>query len=1137
MKRILLTSAILFLFSQNLKAQDTIHVQAMTFGSAQDTFIVFPPDTFGIEKIIMNYTLRCPYAAPCGEWDYLTYTHLYKPTGAWDSVSHIAPNFMVNGLSPDSFQYMNNPSYSYSNHFEQYINYSSVISYDSAVVGGNSTTIISPFYTGLNVSRTQYLWTASELLAAGVQAGAITNLKFDVTTTGDMMNNLTIRIKHSTLNALTSISYEKTGFTEVFQRNTQFVNAGLNSIDLTYPFTWDGTSNLVIDFSFNNPSPFMINTVTGDTSGFQSGITINQNDRNRFFEGNDFITVPSNALASIDSFITICFWAKGNPAYMPENATAFEAYDAVNHRVLNIHLPWSDGTVYWDAGNDGSANCDRTSKAAAFNDYAGNWTYWSFVKNVATGRLKIYKNGVIFIQKTGVTKRMYGIDKIRIGSNLDNNNFYDGNIDDFAIFNTEVTQTNLQNYMYKHIDATHPDYNNLLLYYTFDENFDVNTTVYDNSPNANDGIVFGIPNSEVYSGADVFKNFYETNERPQVVFGQGVYTSTVDSTLLVDSVETTPVSLVLFSDTLNPTTATDTLLVWNTYYNNYLYDSLGNATDSIAVAADNTIHLSNTTYYDPPYQVNDRYELARYITPYGNGLNLGSGWLWRFDVSDYEPLLHDTVHLNAGNWQELLDLSFDIIKGTPPRDVYDVTNVWTGDIGWTANTEIELNERQLLIPPDALNTRLKVRLTGHGSDQGNCAEFCPNYCYLFIDSVQRYSRQIWRTDCPVNPLYPQGGTWVYPRANWCPGAEVTTYDMELTPYVTPGDSTRLNLNLNPHNYISGGWPNYVTETQLITYGAPNFQVDAGVYEIKAPNDLQVYQRMNPICNNPLITIQNTGADTLTSLMITYGLVGGTPSVYTWTGSLPFMSTEDVRLGNFLFDSANETFYATVSNPNGTSDGYLLNNTAHSTFTLPTQFDNQLIFELKTNNEPYQNAYDIRDDQGNLIFHKGGGLTLNTVYNDTITFPTGCYEFKMTDSGEDGLTWWANPNGGSGYIRIKRASSGAVIQNFNSDFGGEVYKQFTVGYTVSTNELQAVNEVHIYPNPTTSVFQAEMLFDQSMDVTIEVLDVTGRKVYSARYENTVNKTVEIDLSANPPGIYTAKFITGEKEWVKKVILVD
>ncbi len=37
------------------------------------------------------------------------------------------------------------------------------------------------------------------------------------------------------------------------------------------------------------------------------------------------------------------------------------------------------------------------------------------------------------------------------------------------------------------------------------------------------------------------------------------------------------------------------------------------------------------------------------------------------------------------------------------------------------------------------------------------------------------------SECADNALFPQGGTWIYDRAGWCPGAPVDTRDMELTP--------------------------------------------------------------------------------------------------------------------------------------------------------------------------------------------------------------------------------------------------------------------------------------------------------------------------------------------------------------------
>src|SRR3569832_989592 len=263
MKRLyplLLVFILHFTFCISASAQDTIHVQVMTFGSAQDTQVVFPPDTFGIEKIIMNYTLRCPYSVQCGEWDYLTYTNLYKPTGRFDSVMHVVPSYIVNGGSPDSLPLMLSPSWSYSAHYEQHITYNNVISYDSTVLGNGALTINHPFKADQGVCRSQYVWKASELQAAGLTAGNITDLKFNLASIGTGMSHLTIRIKATALDSITTAGYENSGFTTAYNQTTTFTSAGWQSLNFTTPFNWNGTSNIAIDISFNSSIPAVANT-------------------------------------------------------------------------------------------------------------------------------------------------------------------------------------------------------------------------------------------------------------------------------------------------------------------------------------------------------------------------------------------------------------------------------------------------------------------------------------------------------------------------------------------------------------------------------------------------------------------------------------------------------------------------------------------------------------------------------------------------------------------------------------------------------------------------------------------------------------------------------------------------------------
>ena len=63
----------------------------------------------------------------------------------------------------------------------------------------------------------------------------------------------------------------------------------------------------------------------------------------------------------------------------------------------------------------------------------------------------------------------------------------------------------------------------------------------------------------------------------------------------------------------------------------------------------------------------------------------------------------------------------------------------------------------------------------------NCAEFCR--ALLLAINRQHLARGntfLWRDDCGKNEVYPQTGTWVYNRGNWCPGAVVRRIVQPLT---------------------------------------------------------------------------------------------------------------------------------------------------------------------------------------------------------------------------------------------------------------------------------------------------------------------------------------------------------------------
>lgn len=116
---------------------------------------------------------------------------------------------------------------------------------------GSSSTNILPLYTYYHDQRTQCIYLQSEL---GTAAN-IRGLSLNVTTVpGQTMNNWTIRMKHTALSSYATASWDSSGWTTVYQANTTVSTTGPASFVFTTPFAYDGVSNLLVDFSFNNSS-------------------------------------------------------------------------------------------------------------------------------------------------------------------------------------------------------------------------------------------------------------------------------------------------------------------------------------------------------------------------------------------------------------------------------------------------------------------------------------------------------------------------------------------------------------------------------------------------------------------------------------------------------------------------------------------------------------------------------------------------------------------------------------------------------------------------------------------------------------------------------------------------------------------
>jgi hypothetical protein len=164
--------------------------------------------------------------------------------------------------------------------------------------------------------------------------------------------------------------------------------------------------------------------------------------------------------------ITIAFWANGASS-VPKMSSIIGANDTTNdkNRVLNIHLPWSDQKVVFDCGfgeAEGSNTYDRIQQLIKPTDIDGKWTHWVFMKDVASCEMKIFMNGVPWLNGASKRRPMKEAGSFKLAAYPGIGFYYHGRLAHFRIYSRTLSEKEIKQLMYEDQTAaaafrkTHP---------------------------------------------------------------------------------------------------------------------------------------------------------------------------------------------------------------------------------------------------------------------------------------------------------------------------------------------------------------------------------------------------------------------------------------------------------------------------------------------------------------------------------------------------------------------------------------------------------------------------------------------------------------------------------------------------------
>lgn len=528
-------------------------------------------------------------------------------------------------------------------------------------------------------------------------------------------------------------------------------------------------------------------------------------------------------------------------------------------------------------------------------------------------------------------------------------------------------------------------------------------------------------------------------------------------------------------------------------------------------------------------------EIGRIITPYGSSFTEDWSYTWEVDVTDFSEVLRDSAeieYLHTGwepdklGWE--LTVRFEIITGPPSARPISISEIYKGDFPYgDADDPVEnyLTPVPVEFEDGADFGRIRIQHTGHGfGEPDGCSEFCSRWREVKFNDQVIDHRDLWK-DCGDNPLYPQGGTWIYDRGHWCPGELQKPDVMDVN--ARPGKHT-IDFDMMPYvDSIGEVDGREVVTAYFVQYGAPTHRYDVAMESVIVPSTNQRYNRQNPAAFNPVIRFRNLGGDTLRNLTIKFGTRGFEKKTYQWKGSLAFDDVAELELpGAIDFTNDTNVFEVKLEKPNGKNDLWKADNEMTSRFRAPKELPTEIVAEYKTNNAPEDNHLFLINEEKDTVYQRKPVETkADTVYSDTIRVEPGLYEFYLTDEAGNGLEFWAQPQQGYGYLRFLDVD-GNILHHFVSDCGNGQFLAFEASEGAVRDTTVAQRAFFIYPRRTKDTLELDAFLEKESDMEVRFVS-DGEPVETHHYTGFKKGTFEYSLQYLPQGRYVVEIYVEDK----------